>query len=213
MKQKEEFRTVFHRVLRIPFVFELVQTIAGSKKIMKTAMDIAFNENRKYSFLDLGCGTGSIIPHIPSGRLGRYVGLDVNKFYISQCRQRFPDSRFDFFASDVQNCRQFVKDEKFDLVYLGGVLHHLSDEASNNILSFIPGFLAPGGRAVIGDPIFYDGQSYLARKTASMDRGKYVREAPEYLNLLRQHFKHTKPHVFEGLLRYPNTIQITECQI
>jgi SAM-dependent methyltransferase len=71
------------------------------------------------SVLDVGCGNGFLYGHLQrTGRLTRYVGLDLLPHMIDEAMRRFPEGDFrqlDLLALD--------SDERFDLVVCSGSLN------------------------------------------------------------------------------------------
>ncbi|HWA11134.1 MAG TPA: class I SAM-dependent methyltransferase [Chthoniobacteraceae bacterium] len=209
---QEEFRTVLHHILRVPFVYNAVQNLVGTANVKRKVIEIAFSDRMPRSFLDLGCGTGEIIGFIPQELLTGYTGLDINGEYIAHARQRLPPPRYRFVQAGIETAAAHFAGERFDLIYLGGFLHHLNDEQCRSLLSLIPSFLSDRGRLVVMDPIYSHGQGWLAARLTSMDRGKYVRREDDYLLLLQRSFVHVKPHIFHDLIHYPHSTQITVCR-
>jgi SAM-dependent methyltransferase len=155
--------------------------------------------------LDIGCGDGDIRPLL--GAVD-YVGIDANEDYLRAARkQESPTTRF--IVADVADLADLgVKD--FDVAIAVGLLHHLSDEQANALLSALGTALKPGGRLVTFDPVFDAAQRTTARLLAALDRGRYVRDAEGYRRLLIPHLCVGSVRVRHDLLWFPYSHCVTE---
>lgn len=155
--------------------------------------------------LDLGCGTGDILPFLPAVD---YVGYDINPAYIARARRRF-GRRGTFHCGAVTE--DLAIDSSFDLVIAHGVLHHLDDATARALFRLARRALKPGGRLVTFDGCFAEGQSALARLFLSLDRGRHVRSREAYERLARDEFDEVRSVVRHDLIRIPYTHLIMEC--
>lgn len=156
--------------------------------------------------LDIGCGTGDILRHMPSVE---YVGFDMDERLLEAARKNY-GHRGRFFRGKLG--REIVTDlPLFDIVVATGVLHHLDDGEAIELFELAARLLRPGKRLVTLDGCYAQGQSPLARFILSRDRGRHVREPEAYLRLAFQVFNKVEHIVYGKLLRIPSSIIIMEC--
>jgi len=101
--------------------------------------------SQRLRILDLGCGPGNW-----SRRLGQHghevVGIDLSEAVIEfACAHTPPEvDNVQFLVGDIL---EIVPDElgTFDIVFFGGVLHHMSPGEISKIIGFLPRFLTAGG--------------------------------------------------------------------
>lgn len=157
--------------------------------------------------LDIGCGPGDILHYLPGVD---YLGFDINPQYIRAAQQRFA-GRGRFFCGDVGLATIEQEAATFDLVLATGVLHHLDDEQSIRLFRLAHKALKSTGRLVTFDGCFAAGQPKLARFVVSRDRGKFVRQPQEYVQLAASAFPRIESFVRHDLLRIPYTHLILQC--
>ena len=75
--------------------------------------------------LELGCGNGSLLSHIPKWRAQYVEGVDLGDS-ISSCKRNMHETGFQSFKVTQADLIDF-ESKGFDLVYSIGVLHHLKD--------------------------------------------------------------------------------------
>ena len=75
--------------------------------------------------LDYGCGIGPVVEKVIKFNPKKITGIDISNISIDKAKEKFQNlnSSVEFF---VDNCEKTkFKDDKFDLVYGVGILHHL----------------------------------------------------------------------------------------
>lgn len=126
--------------------------------------------------LDVGCGPGTNTRHFLHCD---YLGIDINPAYVESAERRF-GPRF-----KVADVRQLGLNAEggFDCILVNSILHHLSDEAVDNLLAHLATMLATTGVVHVLDLILPERAS-LARFLARMDRGSHPRPLAEWQALL-----------------------------
>jgi SAM-dependent methyltransferase len=81
--------------------------------------------------------------------------------------------------------------EPFDVVIATGLLHHLDDAQSLQLMQLAWSALKPGGRLVTNDPCYTEKQNVISHFLVSRDRGQNVRTLREYPLLAASTFKST----------------------
>ena len=93
--------------------------------------------------------------------------------------------------------------QKFDIVLMIGVMHHIDDEAVNLCMSSIKRIIAEGGRFVSNDCCYTKGMNPIARLLCMLDRGRYVRGADEFISLQQRYWKNVRSEIRTDGLRLP----------
>ncbi len=97
------------------------------------------------SVLDLGCGTGDLVRHLPHDT--EYVGVDTLESRVALARVRFPDKSF--VVCDIEQADP-LSGWQFDAVALLAVLEHMADPVAT--LALASRHLSPQGRIVVTTP-------------------------------------------------------------
>ncbi|MBK9152675.1 MAG: class I SAM-dependent methyltransferase [Chloracidobacterium sp.] len=118
--------------------------------------------------LDVGCGPGTNA-HFFSG--WDYVGIDLNQRYIEDAKKKHPDKRF--FSADATGLD--LDGERFPLILINSLMHHLSDEECAKLLEGIRPILTEGGRVIVQEPLIPSDDERLMRFLMKQDRGDYFR--------------------------------------
>jgi 2-polyprenyl-3-methyl-5-hydroxy-6-metoxy-1,4-benzoquinol methylase len=119
--------------------------------IMKSAALLSKWRNRKVRpyvgsrVLDVGCGVGRIIEHLPPSAV--YVGVDSCEPHIEMLRERYPEH--DFYTWDLNQGLPALP-QRFDTVLILAVLEHIKD--AEGLLEECHRHMEPGGRCVITIP-------------------------------------------------------------
>jgi len=110
------------------------------------------------SVLEVGCGAGFAADYL-SGRYGKYMGIDYSQELIGYARKYNALSGVRF---EVSNVNEFESDQRFDLILMIGLLHHLDDP--EKILTKMAALLKPGGWVVANEPQSGNPLFQIARK-------------------------------------------------
>lgn len=127
--------------------------------------------------IDLACGTGELKNYINSKK---YVGVDLNKYYILYAKGKFKDEKASFLVGDIT--RQTLP-KNFDVVFLVNAAHHLSDSDLKSVsrqikLSKVKNFIV-----VDGNPkVLFSGILFWFDRV--LGGGKYFRSEKEIANIL-----------------------------
>lgn len=188
-------------ILARPIVYNTFQTVIGANRARARYFKEFVKAFSGARILDIGCGTGVMLEHLPADV--EYTGLDMNADYIDYARRKFPN-RGKFLCERFDSQSQDQWTDYFDIINALGLLHHLSDEESEQLFSCAARCLKPGGYMVTSDPVFVDEQTKLARWIISKDRGQNVRTPEAYLSLARKFFEDVEHHIRsnEALLPY-----------
>lgn len=93
------------------------------------------------SILDFGCGTGSAIPLLRDAfSPDRIVGADISEASLREARRRHQDA-----ATTFCDIRELGPEERFDLVFTNGVLHHIPPADRPGTWAAIARWMASGG--------------------------------------------------------------------
>jgi len=197
-------RRGLHRVLERSGVYAFLQNGLGTTDLPERVRSAYFPElgSTMRSVLDMGCGPASFLAAHRSAGAFSYTGFDPNPKYIETARARFPDA--DLRVGTTDDLGPAITGT-FDLVVAFGVLHHVPDQAVRDLARFAADRLAPGGRFVTFDAVFFDGQRTFARAMARSDRGKFVRTPDAYATLVREGFGsgNLRMDTVHDLLRVP----------
>lgn len=71
--------------------------------------------------LDLGCGNGRFGKFLTEHKTIDYTGIDNNQYLLDRCRKALPQAKL--IKQDI--LKPWAIKEKFDLIVLFGVLHHI----------------------------------------------------------------------------------------
>ena len=196
-----------HNLLRISFVYNLVQFILGTKR----GRDIFINDYIKPiagdKILDFGCGTGSLFGDLKYLNNFTYFGIDPNDKYINLCRTRYSDFQNAHFSLGSIEILESIS-EKFDTIVLSAVLHHLSIDSWSEIIKKLYLKLNSGGKIVLLDIVFHPNQNFISKILVSLDRGISVLELEDYLSLIAGNYE-IESNLRTNLMRFPYSHIIT----
>jgi SAM-dependent methyltransferase len=187
--------------------YDFVQNLLGAEHLRKVLVRDYIRPQSGMSILDIGCGTASILAHLPEVK---YVGFDMNSLYIDAARAQF-GSRGTFVCGDVNAAPPEAQGGSFDRVLAIGLLHHLEDTEVRGLMTSARKLLARGGKLLTIDPCYRDGQSWFARFLIDRDRGQNPRTEAGYVALARSIFDSAQATVREDLLRVPYTHLVMSC--
>jgi SAM-dependent methyltransferase len=160
------------RALALPFVYSAFQSAVGSDYARRWVIERGLRAHAGMRLVDIGCGPGDIVRELPPLH---YVGLDVSEAYVRQARERFGASAH-FVAGTASALLDDPRAADADAVLCLGVLHHLTEDQSREVLDVAEAILRPGGRFVALEPCYLAHQSSFSRWLMSKDRGQAVRD-------------------------------------
>ncbi len=191
-------------LLARPWIYDAFQTLVGAnawrERVIRESVVPRLADDAM--IVDVGCGTGWVLHVLPPKV--RYVGIDRNQAYIEQARSEFSNRTARFICDDV-SLRPDGLGLRSDAVLAIGLLHHLNDDECTQLLTAIARMLKPEGFLLTLDPLFCDEQSPLARAVIRRDRGRSVRTADGYRELLSGAFRRIDTSIDRSPLRIPYT--------
>jgi SAM-dependent methyltransferase len=192
------------QILNFPIVYKSMQSAGGFFSARIKAIDEFLVLKKGAKIIDIGCGPGNIIEHLPDGI--DYVGFDIDQTYINYANRHYhKKGRFFCRRFDDSAAKEFAH---VDLVMMNGVLHHISDQELNITLQCISRVLKSGGQLFSHDGCYRNGQSAFRKWMLDNDRGKYVRDISGYRKVLSSAFSNVELHLREEYSRVPYTFVV-----
>ncbi|HVY26887.1 MAG TPA: class I SAM-dependent methyltransferase [Polyangiaceae bacterium] len=200
MSLREQLRSLQHRIMGTPFVYDYVRPLAVGGIDFSPLYDQIVDPDAE--ILDVGCGTGAAHKYLRSFK--RYVGMDTDPIAVAHAQKRYGSANVSFHA---QICTpEDVKRIAPTDVVLAGILHHLTDDEAKGLLASLRE--SPKLRQVLSvDIVFLPGRP-VNNFLAGMDRGQYCRPEFEYHRLAEQsglkleRSQVLRSHRYTGLAQY-----------
>jgi SAM-dependent methyltransferase len=175
-----------------------LQKVVGADRLRYRCLDAAKLQPGDV-VIDVGCGPAYYFERLPQPLV--YHGFDTDKKYIEWARDKWGDrGTFHVGVFDREAAQALPAP---DAVLLLGLLHHLSDKDSSNLLELCAGILSRGGRVVSVDTAFVPGQGRLSRWMSDNDRGEFVRDPDSFKALATPYFGFTSTEIVAGTSRIP----------
>jgi len=191
------------KILETPFVYNLFQTLVGSYKEKKQHFKEYIQAKPNDNILDIGCGTAILLDALPD--TVNYVGYDMEEEYIEHAQKKY-GSRGTFYCERVGARIEEKWINHFDIINAHGLLHHLSDGDSKELLKIAHLYLKKGGYLVTADTVYHAQQSKLEHWLVSKDRGQNIRTPEQYLSLAHKYFDKVEGKVYQDMYRIPYSI-------
>lgn len=119
-------------------------SIARKHRLQSSLKNVPFDENTRV--LEVGCGAGFSVKYLDKP-YSEYVGVDYSQGLIDYANQYNSSFKAKFICANI---KEYAPNEKFDVIFMIGVLHHFDD--MQGILSQVVAFLKPGGVLVANEP-------------------------------------------------------------
>ena len=175
-----------------------LQKVVGADKLRYRCLEAAALKPGEV-VVDVGCGPAYYFNRLPKPLT--YHGFDTDQKYIEWATEKFgPQGTFHVGVFDAEAAAGLPAP---DAVLLLGLLHHLSDEDSRNLLELCASILSPGGRVVTVDTAFVPGQGRLSRWMSENDRGEFVRDPAGFEALAAPYFGSAGTQIVSGTGRIP----------
>lgn len=188
------------RVLEIPVVYAWFQKLIAKENGREWFFKKYISDTSGKKILDLGCGTADILDCIRDEKL--YVGIDNNKQYIEANKKRFANRKTCRFYYTDLNAYSEKTTQKFDVVLMIGVMHHIDDNAVNDAMASIKRIIADGGVFVSLDACYTKGMNPIARLICMLDRGRYVRSADDFISTQEKYWTNVKYEIRTDTLKF-----------
>jgi SAM-dependent methyltransferase len=191
-------------MLSSPALYQAYQNAGGFFGARVKAIAEYLTIRPRMRVIDVGCGPGYILRHLPRGI--DYIGFDIDQAYIDHANRSFGD-RGKFY------CRYFdaaaaVEFAGADIVMMNGVLHHIADQELTATLTHVRDVLKEGGVLFTLDGCYREGQSRFAKWLLDNDRGEFVRDQSGYDRVLRSVFDDVDLVIRQDYARVPYTFII-----
>lgn len=185
-------RYVIEKLSNYPGLFLFCRGLleADFREIRRTIREyLPDSENQRV--LDIACGPGAF-----SGLFAAdvYVGVDINQRYIEYAQSRY---RGTFHVMDARHIE--FSDDSFDGVLVYGLLHHLNDDDTREVLKGVSRVLKPSGRALIIEDIPSESRlNVVGHLLHRIENGHFIRSAEEYRTLLDAHLMKQSEQFFRS---------------
>jgi len=194
-------------VLDIPLGYLASQWLVGGMRARRRCMRDHVHFDKGMRVLDVGCGPGYVAELFAGSE---YVGLDTDRKYIDHARHRY-GKYGEFHCTPLTD--DFLKERNaFDYVLMNGVLHHLSDQESSEVLRLCHKALKIGGYMVTLDGFYADGADAVTRFLLDHDRGKFIRTKHQYLALARSVFSCINTYEHRDYFHVSYNVLVMECR-
>jgi SAM-dependent methyltransferase len=178
-----------------------LQKVVGADRLRYRCIDTA-RLKAGDTVLDVGCGPAYYFEQLPQPI--NYHGFDTEPRYVEWANKKWGDKGATVHLG-IFDAEQAAKLPKVDAVLLLGLLHHLSDDQSLQLLDLAGKVLGPGGRVVSVDTCFEPGQGRISRWMSENDRGEHVREPKQFEHLARTAFGSVEGYVEREATRVPGS--------
>jgi SAM-dependent methyltransferase len=189
-----------------PIVYEAFHHLIGARRWLRGFAKDVIRPGIGERVLDIGCGPGALLNYLPNSI--EYIGFDRNEAYIARAK-KVHVQRGEFICDDLVNFANYAL-PTVDVAVAIGILHHLDDNLSADLLRTAASMLKPGGRLITVDPCYHGDQSWPQRLVVSYDRGRHVRPFDAYLALCSAAFAEPTGLLKQGYLPFPHTICIMQ---
>jgi ubiquinone/menaquinone biosynthesis C-methylase UbiE len=171
-----------YSLLSHPSIYSLSQTIlapGAHRRLSALLSELLTEIDPGSKVLDVGCGPSSWLA--PSGI--RAVGSDISERYI----RKYSESGQGPAVVNSADTLPFAS-HCFDSVWSVALIHHLPDDVAKKALTEMVRVCKPGGYVIIMDAVMprsalANPLSYILRR---LDRGRYVRQETELLDLYQR---------------------------
>lgn len=197
-------------ILKFPSAYQFLQNLVRNENHIKTYINDFLKIKERDKILDIGCGPADILAFFPEVD---YLGFDCSPEYINNAQETFKN-KGQFFCKNVskQILEELDLTKKFDVVIANNVLHHLNNEEAFDLFEIAMKALKSNGRLITCDPCKVKEDNIISKIIISLDRGKYVRNADNYLSLASKIFSKVNYNITNKLSNIPITGIIIECQ-
>ena len=191
-------------ILNHPALYQAYQNAGGFFGARVKAIADYLTLRSGMRVIDIGCGPGYILRHLPPGI--DYTGFDIDQAYIDHARRAFGHlGQFHCRYFDADAAREFAG---ADVVMMNGVLHHIADEELKATLANVRDVLKRDGVLFTLDGCYRDGQSRIAKWLLDNDRGEFVRDRDGYDRVLTGAFEKVDLTIRDDYSRLPYTFII-----
>jgi SAM-dependent methyltransferase len=165
-------------ILGLPFVYNVIRPfVVGGIDMAPVFSPLEVSPGD--TVLDVGCGTGIALDHLPPFK--RYVGFDTEPRALGAARKRAArrggmGEVIEFRRKTVE--RSDVEELKPEVVLLAGVLHHLDDSTSHDLLTSL--LASPRLRSVVTQDVTFLPERFVNNLFTILDRGQYPRHPAGY---------------------------------
>jgi SAM-dependent methyltransferase len=191
-------------ILNNPAIYQFYQEIGGFFAARVTAIGQYLAIRPGARIIDIGCGPGHIVSHLPRGV--DYNGFDIDPAGIAYARSHF--GALGCFHARPFDSAAAREHGGADIVMMNGVMHHMSDAELAETLTTVRGALRDDGALFTLDGCYAPGQSVIAKWLLDNDRGEHVRDADGYRRNLEASFGAAEMHVRDDLSRLPYSFAI-----
>lgn len=187
-------KKILHRIVAIPFIYDLLQMAVGAKIIRTRLKQRLTHIAQNALVVDIGGGTG--LNRTLFGDID-YICLDNDPVKLKGFSQKMVDGE----AILGDATQMPIESACVDVVICSFVVHHLPDEVFPKFVQESLRILKPTGKLVILDPVWAP-KRLAGRLLWKYDRGSYPRTAQTLHETLSRYGKQTHWEEFAIFHRY-----------
>lgn len=152
--------------------------------------------------LDFGCGIGSSSYLFETSN---YLGVDCDDKRINYAKELYPKYNFKTTKDGVLPLSR----NSVDYIVILSVIHHIPTEQLADNLKEFKRVLKPDGSVIAVEPCFFEKAPIPNWCMSNFDRGKYIRNEDEYLDIFKRSNYKTKVIKRYNQLLFYNKIMIS----